>query len=71
MKQPENKIELDYVWEMEMGWDKHGYVVYVDEVEGELVDIGYGYTKRTALKAAIKRLHRLAADAEQMLEKLE
>ena len=67
MKQPENKIKLESVC---YKTGEHTWCVVVGEDGGYGPDISNGTSKRSALKAATKRFHRLARDAERMLEKL-
>ena len=66
MKQPKNRVAIsEYV-----GGEYFTSIILMSYWVENNVEIANGTTKRTALKAAIKRLHRLAADAEKMLEKL-
>ena len=61
MKQPEQKVILT----------DDGTNLHVCMIAGAgCVDISYAKTERSAMKAAIKRLYRLAKDAEHLLENL-
>ena len=61
MKQPEQKFILT-----DDGGDQHVCMIF----GAGIIDLSYAKSERKTLERAIKRLHRLAADAEKMLDKL-
>ena len=70
MKQPENEIKVHDAFEE--GWlaSPGCEIVSIFDTDQLNAVIACGTTKRAALRIAISRLHRLATDAERMLEKL-